>query len=471
MMKHSLFDKIIVLYVVIGTLCFLAMIAFTSHNITSILISERTASLESQAQLVTKQYIKKYFTKETSSSALQEQLVNIKQLLKTEIWIFDTNGQIIAASSERARRKIVNIRNLAPELSLDTSFSEMGNFHHTFSNEMLSIGIPIVASSEPKGFIILHSDMSNLADIKSNILQIIYLAYMLVMLFSLYFLYHFTRKIINPIDQINKIAINYSNGEFDTPLNIKDNNEIGQLADSLNNMAAEIQKSEQYRKNFIANISHDFRSPLTSIKGYVEAILDGTIPPEKQDRYLNIVLSETSRLSKLTNELLTLNSFNTKLVIKKKTFDINHMVRQILEMFEGQTNAKQIQVIADIADEPLLVYADSEKIKQVVYNLLDNAIKFSQNDSTIIVTILATKGSNKVTVSVKDEGIGISANDQKHIFERFFKADSSRGKDKTGTGLGLAIVKEIIKAHNETITLNSAPGKGCNFTFTLTKAS
>ena len=211
-------------------------------------------------------------------------------------------------------------------------------------------------------------------------------------------------------------------------------------------MANELNTLEEDQRKFISNVSHDFRSPLTSIKGYVEAMLDGTIPVEMQEKYLNIILFETERLNKLTKSLLELNKFGSHGVMLDVTdFDI------------------RFNLI--LSGEQLFITADFSKIQQVLYNLIDNAIKFSHQDSTI--TIETTEKNDKVFVSVKDTGIGIPKDSLKKIWERFYKTDLSRGKDKRGTGLGLSIVKEIIQAHGENINCISTEGVGTEFIFTL----
>ena len=236
----------------------------------------------------------------------------------------------------------------------------------------------------------------------------------------------------------------------------------------LSYMASEIAKSEDNQKKFVANVSHDFRSPLTSIKGYLEAMLDGTIPPEIHEKYLQIVLNETERLTKLTNGLLQLNNMNTRgMILERTDFDVNQMIRNTAATFEGICKNKMIGIELILTGEHLLVNADMDKAQQVLYNLLDNAIKFSHNDS--IIKIETTEKSNKVLISVKDNGIGIPKDSLKLIWDRFYKTDLSRGKDKKGTGLGLSIVKEIIHAHGENINVVSTEGVGTEFIFTLAK--
>ena len=222
---------------------------------------------------------------------------------------------------------------------------------------------------------------------------------------------------------------------------------------------------DEHRK-FISNVSHDFRSPLTSIKGYVEAMIDGTIPVDMQEKYLNIILFETERLNKLTQGILDLNNFGANgIALTITDFDINEMIRQTTMTFEGVCNKKGLSFDLVLTEKQLFVKGDMGKIQQVLYNLIDNATKFSNKNSAI--TIETSIQNEKVLISVKDSGIGIPADSLKKIWDRFYKTDLSRGKDKTGTGLGLAIVKEIVQAHNENINVVSTEWVGTEFIFTL----
>jgi signal transduction histidine kinase len=195
-------------------------------------------------------------------------------------------------------------------------------------------------------------------------------------------------------------------------------------------------------------------------------MLDGTIPPEMHEKYLQIVLNETDRLTKLTNSLLQLNNLNTKgMSLNRTDFDINVMIRDTLATFEGICIKKGIDIDLILTGEEMFVNGDKEKLQQVLYNLMDNAVKFSHQDSTI--KIETTMKKNKLLVSVKDSGIGIPKESLSLIFDRFYKSDLSRGKDKKGTGLGLSIVKEIIRSHDENINVISTEGVGTEFIFTV----
>ena len=273
---------------------------------------------------------------------------------------------------------------------------------------------------------------------------------------------------VRPLKQNIKMLQSFSSGKYEDKRKrkIHTRDEYEELAETATFLAMELKNLEDYQKKFIANISHDLRSPLTSIKGYAEAMADGTIPPEMQDKYLNIIIYEAARLSKLSQSLLTLNSYETRnAMLTISIFDMNAMIRQTALSFEGTGRKKGIQIHLLFEEPSLFVSADKAKIEQVLYNLLDNAIKFSYENKTIRI---ATKiKGTKAMVSVKDNGIGIPKESLHKVFDRFYKIDSSRGRDKKGTGLGLAITKEIINAHKETITVVSTKGAGTEFTFSL----
>lgn len=274
--------------------------------------------------------------------------------------------------------------------------------------------------------------------------------------------------VLRPLKKITIAAKEYASGNLKYELNIDTDDEMGNLAKAMNFMAKELNETEEYQKKFISNVSHDFRSPLTSIKGYLEAMLDGTIPPEFQEKYLNIVISETERLNKLTSSLLTLNKMDSKEARLEMTkFDINNMIKQVILTFEGTCLAKNIKFNLIFDEKEHFVLADYSKIQQVLYNLIDNAIKFSNPNSFIHIT--TSEKGEKIFVSVKDTGIGIPKDSISKVWDRFYKSDLSRGKDKKGTGLGLSIVKEILTAHRENINVISTEGVGTEFIFTLSK--
>lgn len=282
------------------------------------------------------------------------------------------------------------------------------------------------------------------------------------------FLIIYTVNII-PMRRLCDAAKKFSVNRTNPPIIIHTRDEYRELADALNIIGSDLNKFDEYQRSFISNISHDFRSPLTSIRGYAQAMLDGTIPYESQEKYLNIILSETERLTNLTSNLLELNSFNGENILLDITnFNIHETIIQTVNTLEGTAAKKGITFILDFnTKKELIASADEGKIHQVLYNLIDNAVKFSHHDSE--VKIQTRKRGDKIFVSVKDSGIGIPKNSLNKVFDRFYKTDLSRGKDKKGTGLGLSISKEIIHSHNQTINVVSTEGVGTEFVFTLKK--
>ena len=296
----------------------------------------------------------------------------------------------------------------------------------------------------------------------------VYIISGILFLFSLITLLIITFTVYLPVRRLSAAASEYAKGNFTYKGLDKftGEDEIGRLGVSINFMANELNTLEEDQKKFIANISHDFRSPLTSIKGYIEAMADGTIPPELQGKYLGIVLFETERLTKLTSNLLTLNTWDTK-GSRLDLTDVNiyQLIKPILLSFEGKCTKKKINFDFTIGSKDYMVNIDKGKIQQVIYNLIDNAIKFSNNNSTIYIDV--SDKNEKIFVSIKDTGIGIPNASLSKIWDRFYKTDLSRGKDKTGSGLGLSITKEIIKNHGENINVISTEGVGTEFIFTL----
>jgi signal transduction histidine kinase len=292
---------------------------------------------------------------------------------------------------------------------------------------------------------------------------------LLIFLLSLIILIFFTELVYRPLRKIIRATEQFAAGNYHYELNIESDDELGYLSASLKYMTSQIENAEEDQRKFIANVSHDFRSPLTSIRGFLEAMLDGTIPPERYDHYLRVVLGETERLTKLTQGLLTLNNLNSGGILLQRTdFDINAVIRSVAASFEQTCRSRNLQIRLLLMGKLLYVNADLEKIQQVLYNLVDNAVKFSRENTEI--TIETTEKGETIFVSVRDNGIGIPKDDQKLIWDRFYKTDLSRGKDKKGTGLGLSIVREIIRAHGENINLVSTEGVGSSFTFTLRRS-
>mgnify|MGYP001036522034 FL=1 len=340
------------------------------------------------------------------------------------------------------------------------------DFYGLFSEPELSVFSPISNSFEIKGYVVINIPASAIVERAYDTFNTNYLTLAIVLILSSAFLVLYFFQVHRPIKEITRATNEYSKGNLSYHVKPMHNDEIGRLGMSLDYMASQLNESDKFQQKFLSNISHDFRSPLTSIKGYLEAIQDGTIPPEMLDKYIGIMLFETERLTKLTSNILTLNELDPKSVrLDISTFDLNSIIRHTVETFEGTCKKKGIKFNITYANSVQNVKADKGRIQQVIYNLIDNAIKFSKENSYIYITV-KEKGE-KAQISIKDTGCGIAKEDIDKIWDRFYKSDSSRGRDKKGSGLGLSITKEVIQAHGENIDVVSTVGVGTEFIFTL----
>lgn len=335
-----------------------------------------------------------------------------------------------------------------------------------FNSRPFTVGYPIRHNGVTVAGVFLSSSNSQLMQTTYDSYRIIVIFMCLAIIINFIIIFYSSKKFAVPLKEMSEAAKVIAAGDFEKRLNIKSDDEIGDLAGSFNEMALSLFFQEKRRREFISNISHDLRSPLTSMRGFLQAILDGTIPPERQEHYLRVVLDESERLAKMANDMLDINKLDdSSNSLNLTQFDLNELITKTLYNFEDRALQNKIKVSCEFCNKNIIVKADVDKIQRVIYNLVDNALKFTQKFGYIkVITEIKDK---KVYVSVKDNGKGISKEEQKRVFERLYKGDKSRGKDKKGSGLGLTIVKEFIKAHNEEITLTSDMGNGCIFTFTL----
>ncbi len=468
-MRKTLYLKFILAYFIFGIFGFIA-VATVGSSLTTENVRRRVArNLYQEATEIAGTYASDLYNSDVTLESVQRQLETLASYLHAEIWIINPSGRMIVNSSdEPAPDEEIYVENFDPTVTNGTYYTQ-GTFFDSFSGEMLSVFAPITRGYTIRGYVTIHYPVEAILEESDSILNIIYIMLLLIFLLSLIILIFFTELVYRPLRKIIRATEQFAAGNYHYELNIESDDELGYLSASLKYMTSQIENAEEDQKKFIANVSHDFRSPLTSIRGFLEAMLDGTIPPERHEHYIGIVLNETDRLTKLTNGLLTLNNLGTRgMLLTRSDFDINETIRNVAASFEHACREKEISFRLVLSGRILYVNADKERIQQVLYNLIDNAIKFSGSRSEI--RIETTEKGNKVIVSVKDSGIGIPRDDQKMIWERFYKTDLSRGKDKKGTGLGLSIVREIIRAHEENINLVSTEGIGSEFIFTLKRS-
>ncbi|MBP5224980.1 MAG: HAMP domain-containing histidine kinase [Lachnospiraceae bacterium] len=392
----------------------------------------------------------------------QQFLEEVAFLSESDVWVLDAENRVTASSGVSSG--VAVIAGFDPTAG-EKGYYMIGRFYGTLTDERISVYTPLTLSILPSGYVVLHYPMQAVNTAADQALLLAYITFGASMLILLILVVLIDRLWIAPLKQVRDAGMEYTNGNLSYPNDVRTHNEIGEIADAQADLARQLNENSEEQHRFLANISHDFRSPLTSIRGYLTAIQDGTIPPELQGKYIDVVLGETERLRDLANDVLDMTLLESGVTLSKSIFDLHHLLRMIIPTYEGRMEEKDLVFNLTFETESQNVFADEKRIEQVLHNLIDNAVKFSNSGSS--VDISTHLRNDRVFVSVADHGIGIPKEELGKIWNRFYKSDASRGKDKRGTGLGLAIVREIIQAHGESIDVISTPGVGTEFIFTL----
>lgn len=414
------------------------------------------------------------------------------RLTDTTVLVCNTKGQILCAAGVNLNEDLLNSSTIAdlsvPSWAVNqllngkpysgvTTFGQLLSSKCYLTSEVLSplvqdrVSGELISSGIPTGFLFVAADATSVLDFLENTFQLFFITAVAVLLISLVICSITVQRMVDPLKGMCAFAHKFAHGEVDTRIteytNRKD--EIGELAIAFNAMADSLAQAEQKRSEFVANVSHELKTPMTTIAGFAEGILDGTIPPEKEGEALNVVVSETRRLSRLVRRMLDLSRLNalTETVTAQEQFDIIEVMSRVLVSLEGRITGRGLDVDAQFPEDPIMVWGDPDAVTQVCYNLLDNAAKFAAQGTDITVQI--TKKDGKALVTVRNLGATIPPDELPLLFERFHKADYSRSVDREGVGLGLYIVKTILGNLKENITATSEDGV-TQFTFTLTLA-
>lgn len=490
-MLRTLFSKIVVIFIVIlliSTSITGAMLYIFLGNFVS---QEKEYELNESAKVINKYLIYVNENPGIGDVAIHRlQKYYFEELLKTfsyntdsVIWIVSPNGQIVESEgTNRLGDEIVNklfvdgIFRLSDERQYnrvmqgnEDYIKERGDFYGLFKEtgvSWLTVARPLVIDEEVILAVYLHTPTPEVERARTVVFDFFIFSVGVSVVISIILIYIFSLRLSSPLKKINDAAKLIANGEFAKRLDISSTDEIGELADSFNNMANALEKTEEMRRGFIANVSHELRTPMTSIRGFIEGILDGTIPKEKQNDYLTIVRDETLRLNRLTTDLLDLAKMESgEMELHPINCNINELIRRSIIKMQSHIIKKNIFIEANFEKEDMFAVADVDSIERVIINLIYNAVKFVDNEGKIILTTKNYK--DKILVSIEDNGIGIDENEIDLIWERFYKSDKSRGIEKKGTGLGLAIVRSIIQEHKQEIWVESEIAKGTKFSFTL----
>lgn len=469
-MRRTIFRRLFITYGVTLTVGFgiLALLLLQLFN--QYFIETKKQLLMEQGVKIRDELVLGLYTGQIDQKRLHDDLQVLDTFLNARIWLADNQGIVFGVSApgeERYLGEEIGDRQLLA-LSQGKRIFEKGTFGGKLGEPSLTVGYPIFFNRAFKGGVLIHASLPEVQKTFADIYRITIWAILFAGLTAYGILYIQVKKISQPLKEISEAAKIIAGGEFQKRLSINTNDEIEELAKSFNHMAESLEKIEENRRNLIADISHDLRSPMTLVRGFIEGILDGTIPPEQHRHYLHIVLAESKGLIKMTNDLLELDQMQQgQIEVKNQSFELHEVIRRKLISFETPVKEKQLEVSLVLYQESVSVWADPNFLDRILSNLLDNAIKFTPPGEK--VTVKTADHQQKVWVEIVNTGVTIEQKSLQKIWDRFHKGDASRGACKRGFGLGLAIVKEMIGHMQEKVWAESENGR-VKITFTLTKS-
>lgn len=445
------------------------------------ILSEKRQALERNAEDIaslTSRYISSAWGGDIQGEAFRNSLYLIVRSSDSYVVLSDTEGSMIYACDGDTyysvdKRVPDSVTRQVLEQGKFTGMSDLGGL---FDKNSYVVGVPFVLTrgtiSVVQGIVLVSTDTAAVQSMWQDTVAIFFFVAVIVLMIAVVASSLFASYQSRPLNEMAEAARKFGQGEFDTRVTGYENrgDEIGALAEAFNSMANSLEKVESQRADFIANVSHELKTPMTTIAGFAEGILDGTIPQEREKESLQIIVSETRRLSRLVRRMLDLSRLNAlaeSSITAQEQFDLTEVMSRVIVSLEGKITGRKLDVDVQMPDEKLMVWGDPDSITQVCYNLLDNAAKFAATGS--VITIVITKKDGKACTTVRNLGATIPKDELPVLFDRFHKADYSRSMDREGVGLGLYIVKTILGNLKEDIHVTSEDGV-TEFTFTLTLA-
>lgn len=467
---HSLFFKQTMAYIGTFVIALGLMTASVYYFCNDYYFNQRKSQLTEQAHSIVLQYAKSVSSGVIDITGLKNKIETIEDYTGSSIFFMNSRGAVSVVSSsinEEWIGKSITDETISGVLE-GNIVTVQGRLGGMFSENMMTVGYPIKSNGNIYGGIFVCSPVPEIQETIRGVSEIMFLSGIVGVILAVIMIYILSRRITRPLLEMNKAAQIIADGNYDRRIDVKANDEIGQLGGSFNYMAECLDKRDQERRIFVASIAHDLRSPLTSIQGFLNAMKDGIISEKDYNYYLDIILEETQRLSVLAQNIVDMGTTQENVLKLNITeFDINELIRDILDVFEHRFREKNLNCRLLLAGSKTYIKADMEGIHRVLHNLVDNAVKFTEEGGLIVIETTVPKNEHKIFVSVSDNGTSIPDNDKRRIFEAFFKSDVSRGLDKTGSGLGLSVVKEIINAHGEIVTCKDSDLGGAEFKFSL----
>lgn len=436
-----------------------------ASNVELLLLKTNSDSSENQ-NIITSRVVMICNTMRTMSAAIE-----------ADIFIADMDGQVVVCKEMISEKLTFSDHHLCSihgryRISADImakasqgNYRERSNLGGTFVDTQLTAASPIVVNGKTVAVVFATEPVTtNWRSYVKQLLEVFFTAAILALIISFVTVYILSVRLTRPLRQMSTAVKHYAKGDFSYKVNVKGRDELTELSQAFNTMAMSLSAQESSRRSFVANVSHELKTPMTSIGGFIDGILDGTIPPENQSYYLRIVSDEVKRLSRLVTGMLNLSKIEAgEMQINHKSFDMSECIFRTLLSFEKKINDKNIEIVGLDTMQSAFVNADEDMIQQVVYNLIDNAVKFTPQGGYIFIKDY--KDSEKTFVSIRNSGDGIERDELGKIFERFYKVDRSRSYDVKGAGLGLFLVKSIIELHGGEIKADSKVGEYTEFAF------
>lgn len=355
------------------------------------------------------------------------------------------------------------------KISAGDYYFSADNLFGFYNSDYFNLAVQIKGESRTY-YIFASEPAAPLEQFQLELIKMFLITTVIVLIIVYSAVYLFNKAMMEPINDMTKAAERFGKGEFSEKIQVSEDNEIGVLAATMNDMAYSLSKLEDTRRSFVANVSHELKTPMTTIGGFIDGILDGTIPEEQHRHYLTIVSEEVSRLARLVRSMLNIAKYETgEMELKAESFDVTALTIKTVLLFEKRIEDKKLE-IEGLDSGKFIACADADLIQQIIYNLVENAVKFVNEGGYIAFRFEYVENNKKIQVAIRNSGEGLKQDELPKVFDRFYKTDESHGKDKTGVGLGLSIVRSIINLHNGQIMVRSTPGEYTEFAFTIPAA-
>ena len=474
-MLRSMFARLMAVVLAIVLVCMLGLFSLFYISMRDSYIDNRMNSLKTQAYEIAylasrvrnNDVLFPFSPSNTTNSYIEWKVTSVYNEFQAYSVVVDRSGELkVYATAEMLESNNLQFdqQQIIRTLSTVLQGREVINKDDTESGPTFTVAVPWIDNGNVLGAVFVQTAAQTVYATYRGLALQVALAAIAAFIIAGICIFLITRQIIQPLRVMAQMAGEMAEGKFDRRVPVTGSRETQELAVAFNTMATQLNALEQTRRDFVANVSHELRSPMTSMQGFMQGMLDGTIPASEQKQYMQIVLDETRRLSKLVGSLLNLSRLeNGETPLAMSHFDVHETIRRLIIANMSQLDEKQMELQLSFEDEPMYVHADQDQIEQVLINLLSNAIKYTPAGGNICIDTL--QKDRTTTITIRDNGQGILPEDAPYVFDRFYKADKAHTVGK-GTGLGLAICKRIMERHHQSIRLLPTE-TGAAFEFTL----